>query len=326
MVTMKGHPCTGKTTLARSIAAAHKWPLISLDDASVQSDHQFESTCQIALTQLKLGDSCHHRFLSRSKRSSRSIATTLGLYEGSTDCCGVQAARYFRVASVEQHDASSDCDAKNFSKLVVDTTRYIRDSDLYHALHYLAAYEGTLWVDFSDWEGNKFRYRERGEEKGKGEEENRQRDVIGHVHRLTVRVDEKRKNCSKEVIRRCRACLEPISGVEYNCDGCDLSVHKYCAELPDNQEISPQNHPPFLRQLPREYAFPERKGSNLCETHKRDFDECSECLFKTTLQSGLLPTVVLHPCHECWVLTAEAPKNRDSNTTTTQTNWKYDEM
>ncbi|XP_057484674.1 uncharacterized protein LOC130771066 [Actinidia eriantha] len=305
MVAMKGHLCSGKTSLARSIAAAHKWPLISLDDHV--NSHPFEALCQSALTQLNLGihvviDSplSHQHHLDRLLQLSASTGARLIVVECKPGDKYEWRKRVEQRQSQwedieklleQQHDdaSSSDCDATNFSKLVVDTTRYVRDSDLCRAVYYLAVCQETLRVDFSDWEGNPFQSREtEAEEKGKGKGKGK-----GHLHRLKL-VDENQNKWDEPEVIRCRACLAPISGdLKYKCDGCDISVHKDCAELPDKKEIPPQNHSLFLQSLSQGYAFPKRKGSNLCETHKRDCYECSECLFKTNLRCRLLPSVVV---------------------------------
>ncbi|CAI0467413.1 unnamed protein product [Linum tenue] len=55
---MKGHPGTGKTTLARSLASALRIPLIDKDDvrdSAVPNDLSYDVVWRVASTQLQLG-------------------------------------------------------------------------------------------------------------------------------------------------------------------------------------------------------------------------------------------------------------------------------
>jgi predicted kinase len=62
LIAMKGHPATGKSTLARALATALGWPLIDKDDVKdhtlslpAGNDLAYAITWQIAATQLGLG-------------------------------------------------------------------------------------------------------------------------------------------------------------------------------------------------------------------------------------------------------------------------------
>ncbi|GFZ20614.1 hypothetical protein Acr_28g0013190 [Actinidia rufa] len=284
MVAMKGHLCSGKTSLARSIAAAHKWPLISLDDHV--NSHPFESLCQSALTQLNLGihvviDSplSHQHHLDRLLQLSASTGARLIVVECKP------GDKYEWRKRVEQRQSHEPPTWEDIEKLLEQQHATMQAPPIV-----MQRISQSSW---STLPGNPFQSREtEAEEKGKGTGKGKGKEK-GHLHRLKL-VDENQNKCDEPEVIHCRACLAPISGdLKYKCDGCDISVHKDCAELPDKKEIPPQNHSLFLQSLSHDYAFPKRKGSNLCETHKRDCYECSECLFKTNLRCRLLPSVVV---------------------------------
>ena len=53
IIAMKGHPCTGKSTIARILAGFLCYPVIAQDDLlDYDGDKSFEAICRIAATQL----------------------------------------------------------------------------------------------------------------------------------------------------------------------------------------------------------------------------------------------------------------------------------
>lgn len=324
IVALKGQPCSGKTTVARSIAAVQKWTLINQDDlgngdTAKADEFNYKTVCRIASAQLQFGinviiDSpfCHQSHLDQLLQLSTATGARLVIvecksqdkfewrrrFEQRRGADGTIGERYKLLSWTDiQKQLEPDIldGDNNFSKLIVNTTRYINDSDLCRAISYLATCE-CISANFDDWRGDTF--------KGVRDNIDQDGETGGHVHELVLAVEQKSSNSPST----CLACLEPNYGPIYNCNGCNFSVHKLCAELPKKTELEPQDYPPFLKALPSEYSFPEKPGCSLCEKHDKHFSECPECLFKTNLRQGFLPSVVNHISHRHSLCLAVYPR------------------
>lgn len=328
IVAMKGQPCSGKSKLAQSIAKLHKWTLLDYEDLGPYGTQNaddlsnLQTIRQIAAAQLQLGIN----IIIDSPISNQSHLDQILLQLSTTtsarlliveckpqdnfewrrrfDLQRASGQRYKQLTWADiqkQLEPMSDYNLdgnNNMSKLVVDTTKHFNDPDLYRAINYLATCDTTFSANFDDLKDNTF----------KSAKDSMDRDGEStsgtkcHDHKLTPVEDENST--------RCRACLEIISGPAYTCKGCNnLSVHKSCAEI--QTKIVPEQYPNFLKELNVGYVFPQEPGCCLCEIHEKDFFECSECLFKTNILSGCLPSVINHMFHRHPLLLLMYPSSYD---------------
>ncbi|KAL6983252.1 hypothetical protein U1Q18_016641 [Sarracenia purpurea var. burkii] len=224
------------------------------------------------------------------------------------------------VLGLESYDDWSDHDVvPDFSKLVVDTTRHNSDWDITSGVKYLASCAGTQRMDLHQWATEIWQNVDADlwkQSKGDGDEDDGEGegddDENSHHHHQLLLVNKRLKidngggDPDDEELGRsiCRGCLEPISSpCYYRCGGrgsgggggCDLSAHKECAELSNKKEFSFE-----LGNCPDGYCFTEKHRCRNCENKGDDegIDECPECLFETNLRCAMLPSVILHNCHE----------------------------
>ncbi|PSR86765.1 Nucleoredoxin 1-2 like [Actinidia chinensis var. chinensis] len=327
IIAMKGHPCTGKSTLGWAIAKVLKCPILDIDAirdgmrtaqesplaaaAKTFEDLCYDSLCTIALAQLRLEltiiiDSplsrrCH---LDRLQQLAVSTGAPLviieckpqDVYEWENWLYQSSSRSWYKPTTWDEVEPLlkvlyEDYEIEGITKLVVDTTTYVRDVDLCHAIDYLAAQQPYLpSVNFTDWTGDGFGTIFEADPNRTNDEQDTQRRV--HIHDLVVSHSEEggEKLYNDEV--RCEGCLEVIlDSIYYRC----LSIHKLCAELPGKQELLPEDYPDFIKSLPKQYAFPEQ---HRCSLHYDGLFECSRCLFETNLSKGLVPSVIDHKCHD----------------------------
>ncbi|CAL5412969.1 unnamed protein product [Camellia sinensis] len=120
----------------------------------------------------------------------------------------------------------------------------------------------------------------------------------GHLHNL--RLSKEKIDC--EIA--CRKCLQLITTSvteHYSCVGCDLSLHKSCAELSNDHrhELMPHELGQLVDPKTGKYSFPEKHS---CPFHSHDegmgfVDDCADCLYHTSLRWGLFPVVLYHRLH-----------------------------
>ncbi|KAL6983250.1 hypothetical protein U1Q18_016639 [Sarracenia purpurea var. burkii] len=217
-------------------------------------------------------------------------------------CCRYKPSTWEDLENWSELDSGpTDDDMEGISRLILNTTEYVKDSYLATAVQYLAACQGNHCMDFHEWVRNRTKPADLvEEEEGESDEEEvkwEELEESAHFHQLTLQGEQM---VGDEI--SCGGCRQPISdAVYYKCDGCDdLSVHKLCAELPSKKEIWPENYPALLMALPDEYSFPETHRCNNCENSNddRSFDDCNLCLYQTNLRCALLPSIVLRDFHE----------------------------
>ncbi|GFZ15561.1 hypothetical protein Acr_24g0017510 [Actinidia rufa] len=335
IVAMKGHPCTGKSTLALMLAPIlQKCVVIDPDDVydcirdlcptEHLMDLSFEAICRIASEQLRSGifqvviiDSplSSKAHLERLRQISTDVGTLLLIIE-----CKPQD-QYEWQRRLEQRGGSSEPEdlerlqewyngcgdydtGDDVSKLVVDTTKVFTNYNLDTAVRMLRSYQGTYTVDFNTWMEEFYPplendYRKETPKIERETERERMERIFGgpfiHIpHRLTLSTSNIATSAS------CRGCLKRIiSGPFYSCALCDLSIHKLCAELPDKKQLEPNQTPPFVDPSSHEYCFP---ATHECKIHADAnlgfVADCYDCAFNTHLRSALVPTAVLHECHQ----------------------------
>ncbi|KAL6985631.1 hypothetical protein U1Q18_019007 [Sarracenia purpurea var. burkii] len=354
IIAMKGQPCTGKSTVASSLAQELKCPLLALDDirdsiASLQHSllptfspaaaadfldlQSYEAICRIAIPQLRLGLdlvidsplSCRphlDRLLQLSANSGANLVVVeckpqdkyqwedwLRRQRPGSDSYWYRPSTWEDLSVFLLNGYESD----DVSKVVVDTTQYVRPFDLLFPVERLAATPGNHCIEFHDWmdkvakgliEDGGVEERKEGARKFEklGQDEDGEDGIhYFHYHELSFLSEEGGESDGENRPNICRACLEPIpSGTSrYKCNQCQLSLHKHCAELPNKKEIKPQDHPQFLKAIPDEqYSFAEIVKCDYCGSENKDFnEECPECVFEAFIRSAELPSVVDHPCH-----------------------------
>ncbi|GFY96238.1 hypothetical protein Acr_11g0005440 [Actinidia rufa] len=307
IIAMKGHPCTGKSTIARTLAGFLCYPLIAQDDLlDYAGDKSFEAICRIAATQLSfrirviidspLTSQAHRDRLVQLAESTRARLIILECrprdeYEW--------RQRLERRAMVDQSYKPStwgdlqkmlekyeDYDVGAVPKLILDTTKVFREGVLVSATLRIAFYRNPHVVELDQWDDlvmSRMKSKRSKEERGQHE----------HYHTLGL------SNEEKDSKGTCNICSEFVSGQAYDCDECEFTLHKFCAELSDKVQRLPVECPPFLRAIPPVYTFPEKHVCDACIDAKKGFsDECYDCLFLTHLKCKLLPTILHHECHE----------------------------
>ncbi|XP_057466824.1 uncharacterized protein LOC130756343 [Actinidia eriantha] len=162
----------------------------------------------------------------------------------------------------------------------------VREGVLVSATLRIAFYRNPHVVELDQWDDlvmSRMKSKRSKEERGQHE----------HYHTLGLSNEEKD---SKGI---CNICSEFVSDQAYDCDECEFTLHKFCAELSDKVQRLPDECPPFLRAIPPVYTFPEKHVCDACIDAKKGFsDECPHCLFLTHLKCKLLPTILHHECHE----------------------------
>lgn len=331
IIAMKGLPCTGKSTLAKSLAQSIRYPIIAQDTIHqcLSSLHKsftpqhldglsFDATCHIIFRQQKLG----HSLIFDSPLSSPAQLTHLSKICSSSgysiviiEC--VSRDKYLWQQRFEQRDDAtwrwckpfdwydlvkrmksddrySDYDTRDVPKIVVDTTGHVEVRELAFAISTLirAASTQPCSINYDEFVS--------GLRRGivltqRNENEEREREKYmdySHLHVFQFCED------GNDTSIDCRACLEPISGSTYVCNVCSLALHKSCAELPHRTQIKPHDLPNFLQATPQQYSFPEIIRCSNCKSSNKDFKNCHQCLFESYIQCRLLPTILHHPCHD----------------------------
>ncbi|GFZ09948.1 hypothetical protein Acr_21g0005470 [Actinidia rufa] len=282
IIAMKGHPCTGKSTLARSVAEDLKCPLFAHDDVrdsiaflqeSLETkcldEQSHEAICQIALTHLRLrmdviidSSLCRQTYLDQLLQISASAGATVGSLVGTNH----QTGKILRTTIAVQPQIMR---LENVSKITVDTTRYVKVGDLVFAIQRLSNSPGIHCIDYHDWvdklaegliEDWGVAERKDGPKKLEivrgGQEGGRPHLVHCHILRFSEGKDD--DNYEKN----CRGCLEPIiSGRRYKCDNCEATLHQSCVELPNKKETRPQDYPLFSKKVLRPVEIQERTSA-----------------------------------------------------------------
>ncbi|KAA8518178.1 hypothetical protein F0562_015652 [Nyssa sinensis] len=117
---------------------------------------------------------------------------------------------------------------------------------------------------------------------------------FSHDHPLIL--NEEQKNDAEEVCC-CNGCLEQISGPSYNCNQCDFSLHKLCAELPTEMEhpmhpdhpLTLLTNPLFLRCI-----------CDVCQGDWKSFTyRCFQCDFDIDIIcASLMERKIEHKSHK----------------------------
>ncbi|GFY81137.1 hypothetical protein Acr_01g0009460 [Actinidia rufa] len=356
VIAMKGHPCTGKTTLAEKLAKSLKYPIIAQDDVwdsivkkelenpmllTSINDLSFAVICQIASMELIFGSKliidsslqCQahvDRLIQMSKDTNARLVIV--------ECKPRDRFKPSTWEDLEREmEINGECsNVEGVSKLVVNTTEYVKNRNLADVVKHLVTLQDSLCIDFHEycWGGNSVKQIpsniQKEEEKdgvdNDDEDDGDDNDVDDNDG------DDSNYNDEQEDVI-CQGCLQPISDpVYYECEGCYIYAHKSCAELPNKKELMPSLYPPLLQDLPDQYSFPEihrcrdcesnsiddpdcetnngddpdgdeSNGSDDpdCETNSGDDESngsCNQCLFETNLRCGVLPSIVLHDCHQ----------------------------
>ncbi|GFY96244.1 hypothetical protein Acr_11g0005500 [Actinidia rufa] len=306
IIAMKGHHCTGKSTIARVLAGFLGYPIIAQDDLlDYAGDKSFEAICRIAATQLirirviidsSLTSQAHRDRLVQLAESTRA---RLIIVECRPSDEYEWRQRLERRAIFDQSYKPStwgdlqkmlgkyeDYDVGAVPKLILDTTKVFKEGVLVSAILAIAFYRNPHVVELDQWEDlvTSLRMSKRSKE---------ERGRYRHSHTLGL------SNEGKDTKGTCNICSELVSGQAYDCDECEFILHKFCAELSDKVQRLPDECPPFLRAIPPVYTFPEKHVCDACKEAKKGFsDECLDCLFLTHLKCKLLPTILHHECHE----------------------------
>ena len=189
IIAMKGHPCTGKSTLARSVAEDLKCPLFAHDDVrdsiaflqeSLETkcldEQSHEAICQIALTHLRLrmdviidSSLCRQTYLDQLLQISASAGASLVIVEckpedkyewqlwlelrganaGNTKTSSGEPC-WYKPSNWEDLE-TGDYETGDVSKITVDTTRYVKVGDLVFAIQRLSNSPGIHCIDYHDW-------------------------------------------------------------------------------------------------------------------------------------------------------------------------------
>ncbi|PSS35980.1 Cytidylate kinase [Actinidia chinensis var. chinensis] len=412
VIAMKGHPCTGKTTLAEKLAKSLKYPIIAQDDVwdsivkkelenpmllTSINDLSFAVICQIASMELIFGSKliidsslqCQahvDRLIQMSKDTNARLVIVeckpRDRYEWQQrfkQRCESQGTCRFKPSTWEdlerEMEINGECsNVEGVSKLVVNTTEYVKNRNLADVVKHLVTLQDSLCIDFHEycWGGNSVKQIPSNIQKEEDEAYEEVDTEEIHYHELILYhveqniddgddddeeeeeendgVDNDDKDDGddndvddndgddgnyndeqEEVI--CQGCLQPISDpVYYECEGCYIYAHKSCAELPNKKELMPSLYPPLLQDLPDQYSFPEIHRCRDCESNSIDDPDCdtnngddpdgdesngsddpdgetnsgddesngpcNQCLFETNLRCGVLPSIVLHDCHQ----------------------------
>ncbi|GFY96239.1 hypothetical protein Acr_11g0005450 [Actinidia rufa] len=273
IIAMKGHPCTGKSTIARLLADFLRYPLFAQDDSlDYARDKSFEAICRIAATQLSLRirviidsslTSQAHR--DRLVQLAESTSARLIIVECRPSDEYEWRQRLERRAIVDQSYKPStwgdlqkmlgkyeDYDVGAVSKLILDTTKVFREAGLVSATLRIAFYRNPHVLELDQWENLTMSWM-----KSKQSTEERGRYRHSHMAHILGLSNER-----KDTKATCNLCSELVSGQAYECDACEFILHKFCAELSDKVQRLPDECPPFLRAIPPVYTFSEKHASS----------------------------------------------------------------
>lgn len=334
VIAMKGYPCTGKTTVARALASSLNYPLINQYDVlpslkqsamvtsttseTVLIDLSFQTLCQIALTQLRLGMGViinsplsHRSHLDQLVQLADLRAARLIIVECKPQDKYEWRLRFHRHQKLEDPTqypkplltweelqkslkGFDDYDVGKVPKLMVDTTKLFGVGDLVMSVLHIARSRPPLRVTLHEWidEVSKSSLSKRLELRQFKKKVLKQ-PYNKHLHAFSFSSNGVDQSSSST----CILCQDLVSGPFYRCVDCEFVLHKWCAEKPDNDvEVLRQTCPIWLRETPPKYEFSDMERCNSCVSFS--YKSCSDCLFLTHLKCGLLPSVLNHEGHE----------------------------
>ncbi|THG00052.1 hypothetical protein TEA_018113 [Camellia sinensis var. sinensis] len=334
IIAMKGHPCTGKTTMAQKLAKALNCPPLADDDVCrciAQKDLpppppttttttteterlnnlSFGILCKIASIQLRMG----HQLIIDSSLHHEAHLEKLHQLSASTKACLVIVEciprdRYEWKQWLKHRSESEEMPFWYKPSTWDDLNNILLE--LYDNFDYDMKDVPTLVIDTTEYvkdskladavKNNGLNKKPLLDTKTDDDEGQEwvEEEVDTHYHEFTLSYAS--ENFVTDIA--CGGCLQPIfdpDQVYYKCSysDCFLFANKFCAELSiDKKQLQPHQQPPFLQSLPHKYAFPEIHRCKSCQANDESFDECTECLFETNLRCGLLPSIVHHNCHD----------------------------
>ncbi|GFY81122.1 hypothetical protein Acr_01g0009310 [Actinidia rufa] len=360
VIATKGHPCTGKTTLAEKLAKSLKYPIIAQDDVwdSIVKEGARKS----------YASHFHQRPVLCRYMSNRFNGAYFRKYEWQQrfkQRCESQGTCRFKPSTWEdlerEMEINGECsNVEGVSKLVVNTTEYVKNRNLADVVKHLVTLQDSLCIDFHEycWGGNSVKqipsniqkeedeayevvdteeihyhelilyHVEQNIDDGDDDDEEEEKDGVDNddeddvmimmLMTMTV-MTATTMTTQEEVI--CQGCLQPISDpFYYECEGCYIYAHKSCRDCesnsiddpdcetnngddPDGDESNGSDDPDCETNSGDDPDGDESNGSDDPDGETNSGDDesngpCNQCLFETNLRCGVLPSIVLHDCHQ----------------------------